>query len=351
MNAAAGRIDVHQHIVPSFYRDRLVASGIAEAGGRALPDWSPEAALEVMDLLGTDTAIVSVSTPGTAFLTDPQEAADLARRLNDFSASLAAEHPSRFGYFATLPMPDTAASATEARRALDDLGADGVTLLANNQGVYLGADGQDGQDALWQTLNDRGAVVFVHPAELPAPAVENIPPFAADFLLDTTRAAYLLVRNGVVRRHPRIRFVLSHAGGFVPYASHRMATAIAADTGRSPLDVLDDFRGFYYDTALSSSPAALPTLLAFARPGHVLFGSDWPFAPAIAGQYFVNGLESGVDPAVLRAVNRTNAEALFPRLAGTAAPVAARPAPMRLRQSAQRAVARFLFKLVQPGTG
>ncbi|MEU4616396.1 amidohydrolase family protein [Streptomyces umbrinus] len=349
MTAAAGRIDVHQHIVPSFYRDRLVGSGIAEAGGRALPDWSPEAALEVMDLLGTDTAIVSVSTPGTAFLSDPQEAADLARRLNDFSASLAAEHSSRFGHFATLPMPDTAASATEARRALDDLGADGVTLLANNQGVYLGADGQD---ALWQTLNDRGAVVFVHPADLPAPAVEGIPPFAADFLLDTTRAAYLLVRNGVVRRHPRIRFVLSHAGGFVPYASHRMATAIAADTGRSPLDVLDDFRGFYYDTALSSSPAALPTLLAFARPGHVLFGSDWPFAPAIAGQYFANGLDSGVDPAVLRAVNRTNAEALFPRLAGTAAaPIAARPAPTRLRQSAQRAVARLLFKLVQPGTG
>lgn len=137
----------------------------------------------------------------------------------------------------------------------------------------------------------------------------------------------------------------------MPYASHRMATAIAADTGRSPLDVLDDFRGFHYDTALSSSPAALPTLLAFARPGHVLFGSDWPFAPAIAGQYFANGLDSGVDPAVLRAVNRTNAEALFPRLAGTAAPIAARPAPMRLRQSAQRAVARLLFKLVQPGTG
>ncbi|MFE2069487.1 amidohydrolase family protein [Streptomyces sp. NPDC059467] len=348
MTTSPRRIDVHQHLVPGRYRDALARSGITEAGGRALPEWSPEAALELMDLLGTETAILSVSTPGTTFLTDPREAAGLARRLNDFAAALPALHPGRFGWFATLPMPDAAASAHEAERALTELGADGVTLLANNDGGYLGTGGQD---ALWRVLDEHHAVAFVHPAELPGPAVEGIPPFAADFLLDTTRAAYLLVRNGVVRRYPNIRFVLSHAGGFVPYASHRMAVAIAADTGRSPLDILDDLRGFHFDTALSFSPAALPTLLAFARPGHVLFGSDWPFAPTAAGQYFANGLDHGVGPGTLAAIDRGNAEALFPRLAGSApAPAAARPLPVRLRRSAQRAAARLFFKLVQPGT-
>ncbi|WP_329288671.1 amidohydrolase family protein [Streptomyces pseudovenezuelae] len=343
MTTPPRRIDVHQHVIPPLYRDALTKAGIVEAGGRALPDWSPEAALDTMDLLGTSTAVLSVSTPGTGFLTDPAEAADLARRLNDHSAALAGQHPDRFGWFATLPMPDTAASVKEAQRALTELGADGVTLLANSNGTYLGADGQD---ALWQTLDELGAVVFVHPADLPAPPVDGIPPFAADFLLDTTRAAYLLVRSGVVRSRPGIRFILSHAGGFVPYASHRMAVALANDTGRSPLDVLDDFRSFYFDTALSSSPAALPTLLAFARPGHVLFGSDWPFAPAPAGQYFASGLDTGVDPGTLAAVNHTNAEALFPRLGG--APLPAPPA--RLRHAARRAAARLAFKLVQPGT-
>ncbi|MGW3647160.1 amidohydrolase family protein [Streptomyces sp. NPDC000878] len=347
MTTAPRRIDVHQHLVPPLYRDALSRAGIAEAGGRALPDWSPEATLDLMDLLGTDTAILSVSTPGTGFLTDPPEAACLARRLNDFSAALAAQHPDRFGWFATLPMPDAGTSAKEAERALTGLGADGVTLLANNNGSYLGADGQD---ALWQVLDEHGAVVFVHPADLPAPPVDGIPPFAADFLLDTTRAAYLLVRNGVPRRYPHIRFVLSHAGGFLPYASHRIAVAIAGTTGRSPLDVLDDFRGFYFDTALSASPAALPTLLAFARPRHVLFGSDWPFAPTAAGQYFANGLDSGVDAATLAAVNRANAEALFPRLAGAPAVAPARPTAVRLRHSAQRAGARLFFKIAQPGT-
>ncbi|MFI5825020.1 amidohydrolase family protein [Streptomyces rishiriensis] len=349
MPAAPRRIDVHQHTVPPFYREFLTKTGVSEVGGRVLPDWSPESAVELMDLLGTVTGIVSVSTPGAAFLTGPGEAAELARRLNDYSASLCANYPGRFGYFATLPMPEADGSAVEARRALDELGADGVTLLANNQGTYLGADGQD---PLFRTLNDRGAVVFVHPADLPAPAVPDIPPFAADFLLDTTRAAYLLVRKGIVRRYPEIRFILSHAGGFVPYASHRMAVSIAGETGRSPLDVLDDFRGFYFDTALSSSTAALPTLLAFAQPGHILFGSDWPFAPTAAAQYFANGLDAGLDSACLTAVDRTNAEALFPRLAAVPAParpIPARPAAVRVRQAAQRRAARLLFKLVQPG--
>ncbi|MEU7212637.1 amidohydrolase family protein [Streptomyces sp. NPDC044989] len=348
MTSSAQRIDVHQHLVPAFYREELVKADVADVGGRALPDWSPESAVEVMDLLDVGTAIVSVSAPGVGFLAEGTRAADLARRLNEYSASLAADRPGRFGYFATLPMPDIAACATEAARALDDLRADGVTLLANNAGTYLGADGQE---PLWQVLDDRGAVVFVHPAALPAAPVDGIPAFAADFLLDTTRAAYLLVRNGVVRRHPNIRFILSHAGGFVPYASHRMAVTLANDTGRSPLDVLEDFRSFYFDTALSSSPAALPTLLAFARSGHVLFGSDWPFAPTPAGQYFANGLETGVDAGTLRAVNRANAEALFPRLAARRpAPEPATPAPVRLRRAAQRAAARLVFKLVQPGT-
>ncbi|WP_432128617.1 amidohydrolase family protein [Streptomyces sp. bgisy082] len=348
MSPSAQRIDVHQHMVPGFYRDELAKAGIADAGGRALPDWSPESALELMDLLGTATSILSVSTPGTGFLTAPAEAADLARRLNDHSAALASDHPGRFGFFATLPMPDAGASAAEAARALDELRADGVTLLANNRGTYLGVDGQD---ALWRTLNDRGAVVFIHPAELPAPPVDGIPPFAADFLLDTTRAAYLLVRNGIPRRYPDIRFILSHAGGFVPYSSHRMALTIANDTARSPLDVLNDFRSFHFDTALSSSPAALPTLLAFARPGHVLFGSDWPFAPTPAGQYFAGGLDGNVDAATLRAVNRTNAEALFPRLAAAPpTPPPTLPAPVRLRHAVQRSAARLVFKLLQPGT-
>ncbi|HXY67644.1 MAG TPA: amidohydrolase family protein [Mycobacterium sp.] len=338
------RIDTHHHLIPPDYRKALQKAGIDEAGGRALPDWSPGASLQTMAELGIGTAILSVSTPGTTFLPDPADAAALARDLNGYTAELVAAQPDRFGFFATVPMPNIDESVAEAVRALDELKADGVVLLANNAGVYLG---QEGQEALFTALNDRAAVVFIHPAELPGPTVPGVAPFAADFLLDTTRAAYLLVRNGIRSRYPDIRFILSHAGGFVPYASHRMAVAITADTGRSPADILDDFSSFYFDTALSSSAAALPTLLAFAKPGHVTFGSDWPFAPVAAGKLFAAGLENypDLDVNTRNAIERTNALALFPRLGTTPAPVPQSQA-QRLRHAASRRAMRAVARLM-----
>lgn len=338
------RIDTHAHAVPADYRAALRRAGIGEGGGWAIPDWSPDAALAAMGELDVSTAILSVSTPGTAFLPAAADAAALARDVNDYLASLNAAYPDRFGFFASVPMPHAEESVAEAIRALDVLHADGVVLLANSADVYVG---QDGQDELFAALDERGAVVFIHPAELPGPAIVGVPPFATDFLLDTTRSAYLLVRNGVRRRYPRIKFILSHAGGFVPYASHRMAVSIMADTGRSPADSLDDFASFYFDTALSSSAAALPTLLAFAKPGHITFGSDFPFAPIAAGRLFAAGLDNypGLDTAARSAIDWQNALSLFPRLGGGTPPQAA-PLPDRIRHAASRQVMRAVSRLI-----
>ncbi|MCV7420624.1 amidohydrolase [Mycobacterium yunnanensis] len=337
------RIDTHHHLIPPDYRAALRAAGIDDAGGRALPDWSPEASLQTMADLDVGTAIVSVSTPGTTFLPAAADASALARDVNDYTAALVADQPDRFGFFATVPMPHLEHAVTEATRALDELHADGVVLLANNAGTYLG---QDGQDDLWAALDVRSAVVFIHPADLPGPTVPGVLPFAADFLLDTTRAAYLLVRNGIRRKYPNIKFILSHAGGFVPYASHRMAVAIMGDTGRSAADSLDDFSSFYFDTALSSSPAALPTLLAFAKPGHVTFGSDWPFAPIAASKLFAAGLENyPLDPTTREAIDRTNAMVLFPRLGAKSEPIKQSPVN-RVRHNLSRTVMRGVAKLM-----
>lgn len=338
------RIDTHHHMVPADYRKVLDKAGIADAGGRAMPDWTPEASLDTMAKLGVATAILSVSAPGTTMLPAAADAAALARDINDYSAELVAAQPDRFGFFATLPMPHLDAAVAEAARALDELGADGVFLLANSVGTYVGATGQD---ALFAELDKRSAVVFIHPAELPGPRVDGVLPFAADFLLDTSRAAYLLVRNGIRRRYPNIRFILSHAGGFVPYASYRMAMGITSDVGGSPADHLDDFASFYFDTALSSTAAALPSLLAFAKPGHVTFGSDYPFATLEASQLFAAGLESygGLDDAGRQAINRANALTLFPRLGAVPPP----PAPSLIEQArhtASRVVMRGVTRLL-----
>ncbi|MEJ2865396.1 amidohydrolase family protein [Actinomycetospora flava] len=345
----SGRIDVHQHLLPRDYVAALERHGIAEAGGRALPAWSPETALAMMDAHHIATGILSLSTPGT-HLGDPAEARDLTARLNDTHAELVKDHPDRFGMFAAVPLPDVDAALEAIAHADDDLHADGVVLLANHRGTYLG---EPAFDPVMAELDRRGLVVFIHPAELPAPAVEGIPPFAADFLLDTTRAAYMLVRNGVVARHPDLRMILSHAGGFVPYAAHRMALGIAGDIGRSPRDTLTDFRRFYYDTALSGSPSALPSLLAFAQPDHILYGSDWPFAPTSAVSYFTAGLDDHLAHApfgqnISAAIDHDNAAALFPRLARTNA---AAPTTGRLttaRGALRDRIVRAAVKLVDP---
>jgi predicted TIM-barrel fold metal-dependent hydrolase len=313
---AQRRIDVHHHAVPAPYAAWLRSKGIEAAGGRALPAWAPEESLRLMDERDIATAILSVSAPGVQL--DPSrqgdaEARAMARRTNELLARVAQDHPTRFGFFATLTLPDVDGALEEASYAFDALGASGVILLANTHGRYLGAPEDE---ALLAELNRRRAVVLVHPRELPGPPVEGIPPFAADFLLDTTRAACRLVHSGAVARHPDLRIILSHAGGFVPYASHRLAMGITATTGRAPFEVLDDFRRFWFDTALSS-PAALPSVLAFAAPGHVLFGSDFPFAPDVAVAHFTGQLDAyeALDDAGHAAVDRRSAAALFPRFA------------------------------------
>src|SRR5262245_18864357 len=107
------------------------------AGGLPIPDWTVEAALALMDARAVETAILSVSTPGV-HLGDDAEARAVARDVNAFAADVVRSHPGRFGFFATLCLPDVRGSLAELERAFDTLHADGVVLLANSRGVYLG---------------------------------------------------------------------------------------------------------------------------------------------------------------------------------------------------------------------
>ena len=328
-----GRIDVHQHVLFPAYREWLASHGITKPGGGDMPRWSPEHAIAVMDDNMVATGVVSIPTPGV-HLGDDAEAATMARKVNELGAELVKDRPDRFGLFATLPLPDVDGAVAAAAYAFDELGADGVMLLANVNGTYLG---HPSFEPLLAELDRRSAVVFVHPTELPGPPIEGIGPPPADYPLDTTRAAINLVRVGAIRRYPHIRFVLAHAGGFLPYQANRIAgwlatyahsgpsyhvapessrQAVADDAMERLRRVLEDMSSFHFDVALAA-PHALPSLLAFARPGHVHFGSDWPFVPDVAVGYYTGALDDydGMDAEQRWEVNRGGAEALFPRLA------------------------------------
>ncbi|HTZ45136.1 MAG TPA: amidohydrolase family protein [Jatrophihabitans sp.] len=306
--SAARRIDVHAHLVPPGHPEWLRTQGVEEQ----LPPWSPDEALAMMDRNDIAAAVLSVSEPGVHFGDDATARAK-ARELNTYTAEVVAGAPGRFGFFATLTLPDVAGAIAEARHALDELQADGVLLLSNVEGRYLG---DEEFVPLLAELDKRAATVFVHPACLPgAPALPGLPPAAVDFPFETTRTAVSLAQHGRLEQFENLKFILPHGGGFLPYQAFRVAPFLAKDG--NPASAMAVLRRFYFDTGLCTTPAALPSLLGFADPERVLFGSDYPFVPEFAIGLF-DSLAQGypMDDDRRSRLARDNAAALFPRLAG-----------------------------------
>ncbi|HVI50807.1 MAG TPA: amidohydrolase family protein [Candidatus Sulfotelmatobacter sp.] len=313
-------IDVHHHLIPPAFTREMEARGISEVAGAPLPSWTPEKSVETMNAHGIATAITSLSAPGVYF-GDRSAAVLLARACNEYAAEMAGRYPGRFGSFAVLPMPFTQESCEEAVFALDVLKADGIVLLGSSDGRFLG----DPQfDELMDELDRRSATVFIHPnlhkssTELQLAA----PGFLVEFPCDTTRAATNLILTGTVEKHPHIRWILAHAGGFLPYIAWRLTLAdeIPQLAIKAPEGILSYIRRFYYDTALSPSPFAMAALRELVSPDHILFGSDYPFAPATVTGLEVEALETLTifDAETKAGIGRDNACALFPRFAGKA---------------------------------
>ncbi|MFE7273189.1 amidohydrolase family protein [Streptomyces sp. NPDC057623] len=305
------RIDVHQHLVPPD-RSRAMADR-ATALGWPAPVWDVQSAIAMMDRRSIATGLLSFPAP-VAAPDDPAAARAGARSVNEYTAEVVKDRPDRFGHFAALPLPDVDAALAEAAYALDELNADGLMVLSNVQGSYLG---DPAFEPLWAELDTRAAVVLVHPTAPPVAPIPGLPSPLVDFPYDTARTALHLALNGVPGRYPRIKMILPHAGGFLPYAAHRFAVAARLHPDSTPERLLSGLRRFYFDTAISAGPAALPSLLAFAAPGHVLYGSDFPMLPEEWATDFDSGLDDYPhwEPEQLHAVNRGNAELLMPRLA------------------------------------
>ena len=275
-------IDVHAHFLPPVYLDALQGAGMKTVdGGMPVPDWSPQRALEIMDEVGIAGAVLSVSSPHVNFV-DPATAVTLCRSINDYAAEVRRRHPTRFGAYAILPLPDMAASLAELDRALGELELDGVALPTHAEGRYLG---DASLSPLMERLDALSATVFIHPTapccfeafglELPAPMIE--------FPFDTTRAAASLLYSGTLERHRQINFILPHGGGTLPFLAPRMAgigaTPVLGERAVSPSQAMQAFARFYYDTALAVEPQQIAALRALAPVSQLLYGTDFPFAP------------------------------------------------------------------------
>jgi predicted TIM-barrel fold metal-dependent hydrolase len=269
-----------------------------------------------MDANAIAASVLSVSQPGVHF-GDSTAARRLARQCNDYFAELRDAFPRRFGAFGVTPLPDVDGAAAEAVHALDVLKLDGIGLLASYGETFLG---DEMFDPLLTVLNERGAVVFVHPNLHPSSRALDLklPGFLVEFPFDTTRAAVNLIFAGALERFRDIRFVLAHAGGTLPYLAWRLRAGLMIDAQfahLSPGQIEAAVRHFWYDTALSAGPGMLAALSEVADPGRILFGSDFPYSPPRLVSLQAATLAENTDPEQQRAIANGNALTLFPRFA------------------------------------
>ncbi|WP_370372110.1 amidohydrolase family protein [Catenulispora sp. GP43] len=269
-------IDVHAHFTTDSYIETAKAAGHHNPDGMPeayWPRWDAETHLGLMDEAGIARAMLSMSSPGVYF-GDNATARTLAREVNEAGAVAKRDHPDRFGLFATLPLPDVNGALEEVSHSFDVLGADGVVLMTNYSGLYLG---DERVRPVLTELDRRGAIVLLHPTTCaghedlalghPRPMVE--------FLFDTARTVVDYILSGAAQQYPDIRVIVPHAGGVIPLLADRLELFrhIAGDTEGPTVEEL--LGGFYYDLAGTAFGRQMTALNSIARPEHLLYGSDY----------------------------------------------------------------------------
>jgi 6-methylsalicylate decarboxylase len=291
-------IDVHAHYLPDFYREALVETGRDQPDGFPyVPEWSAEEHVAVMDRLGIERSMLSVSSPGV--LGD----AELAAAVNDAGRKAVVDNPGRFGLLASLPVPDVDRALAEIARSLDVLEADGFVLVTNVDGTYVS---DESLEPVWDELSRRRARVLLHPT---SPACWEQTSFGRprpmiEFLFDTTRTVVDLILNGTLARYPDVKVIVPHAGAVLPLVADRVAAV--ASVLQPDADVRGALARLHYDLAGQTMPQHLDALRTLAPEAHLHYGSDWPFTP----EPFV--VESTDRCRHLHAALRSNTELLFP---------------------------------------
>lgn len=286
-------IDFHNHFYPQDYLDAVTQGpssikvthdsshnpllhypgdyNIVVRGHRDI-----EFRVKVLDEAGIDKQVLSFTTPGV-HIESPERAVVLAKKVNDSFAKIVGEHGGRFAALATLPMNDPEASVAELERAFGELGFQGVTLHSNINGIPLS------DERFWpiyEKAEEWDAVFDIHPS-FPV-GVEAMTDYwlmpLVGFPFDTTLAAAKLVFSGVVEKYPRIKWILGHLGGAIPFLAERLDRGYSAfkecreHIRRKPSEFLKEF---YYDT-VNFDVRALELAKDFAGADHLLAGSDYP---------------------------------------------------------------------------
>ena len=278
---AQGVIDVHSHMITPEFVSALEQEGRLMDEGFPLPKYDVESHLKWMDEAGVQTSVLTLAAP------QPTSAL-VVRKTNGEAARIKREYPGRYLFCAALPLPDVDAAIREVKYALDTLGADGIKLATNVQGQYLGAPELD---TLFSVLNERQAVVILHPHR-PEPVNREVmaqtPLAMQEYLSETTRAVTNMISRNVLARYPGVKVVVPHCGAYLPLAVPRMKSLVPVMQANKLVGDIDwdaNLAALYYDLAGAHSPEVIRMMLTITTPDHLLYGSDYPYvAPQVLSQ-------------------------------------------------------------------
>lgn len=289
-------IDVHHHVI-----------GKNNPNAALLPPWDIKIDEEALKRMGITGALLSLPVSATP---------EVTRQMNHFLAQFVAYDPKKYGMLACLPTAFVEDALKEIDYAYETLKVDGFSIPSNTKGIYIG---DDRMDEILAELNKRSAVVLLHPTK-PAGANESL--FVKDmsiyeFPFDTTRAMMDLIYRGKIQKYPNIKWIISHAGGTIPYMAYRLST-IAQENKASSLssdEVLEALKSLYYDVALSTSPSVFSTLKELVGASHILFGTDSPLRYEKGVTESIEQFSSyeGFDDREKSKIMSETAKELFPR--------------------------------------
>lgn len=279
-------VDVHTHNILPAYREVLEKHGAAMEEGFPLPAWDVGSHLLFMEEAGIECSVLTMPAPQPYF-GEKEESGRIIRQYNEACAQLKEDYPGKFKFCASVPLPDVESAIREAIYALDTLGADGIKLATNSRGLYLG---DEALDTLMAVLNERHAVVIIHPHK-PSPfndSAMSVTPLAIyEYPAETTRGVVNMISRNVPARYPNLKIVIPHCGSFLPLAIPRMQAVHPIMLVNGLMETIDwesNLSRLYYDLAGNPTAKIIETLLSITTADHLLYGSDYPYVNAdVAG--------------------------------------------------------------------
>jgi aminocarboxymuconate-semialdehyde decarboxylase len=271
-----------------------------------------ETRLADMDALGIDVQLISPSPTQYYYWADHELARDLTRVQNEHIASLASAHPDRLAGLGTLPLQHPQLAAEQLRHAIQTLGLRGVEISTTVNGTELS---DPGLATFWSAAEELGAVVFIHPfgTTLGERVTTHYLVNTIGQPLETTIALSHLIFGGILDRHPGLKIVAAHGGGYLPTYSGRSDHAFRVRPeagGATTTPPSQHLKRIWFDSVVYE-PTALQHLIDNVGIGQVVIGTDYPFD---MGHYDVHGLVSqlrGIDESGLAALLGHNAARLI----------------------------------------